>query len=68
MAQGAEPLVEFLAGAQALERAAPAHRPASADWKHSRIRRQALGLIGAALAGREAMTYEDWLAHLRSQR
>jgi uncharacterized protein len=38
------------------------------DWKHGRIRQQALGLIGAALAGREAITYEDWLAHLRSQR
>ena len=38
------------------------------DWKHGRIRQQALGLIGAALAGREAMTYEDWLAHLRSER
>ena len=38
------------------------------DWKHGRIRRQALGLIGAALAGREAITYEDWLVHLRSQR
>jgi predicted deacetylase len=38
------------------------------DWKHGRIRRQALGLIRAALAGREAMTYEDWLARLRSQR
>jgi len=25
-------------------------------------------LIRAALAGREAMTYEDWLARLRSQR
>ena len=32
------------------------------DWKHGRIRRQALGLIRAALAGRDAMTYEDWLA------
>jgi predicted deacetylase len=39
-----------------------------ADWDHSAIRRQALGLIRAALAGHEAMTYEDWLAHLRSQR
>jgi hypothetical protein len=38
------------------------------DWKHGRIRRQALGLIRAALAGREAMTYEDWLARLRSLR
>jgi len=39
-----------------------------ADWSHGRIRRQALGLIRAALAGREVMTYEDWLARLRSQR
>ena len=38
------------------------------DWKHGRIRRQALGLIRAALAGREAMTYEDWLARLRCLR
>jgi predicted deacetylase len=37
------------------------------DWSHSSIRQQALGLIGAALAGREAITYEDWLARLRSQ-
>jgi predicted deacetylase len=39
-----------------------------ADWNHSAVRRQALGLVRAALAGHEAMTYEDWLAHLRSQR
>jgi predicted deacetylase len=38
------------------------------DWNHGIVRRQALGLIRAALAGREAMTYEDWLARLRSQR
>lgn len=38
------------------------------DWQHGRIRRQALGLIRAALAGRDAMTYEDWLAQLRSLR
>jgi predicted deacetylase len=38
------------------------------DWKHGRIRRQALGLIRAALALREAITYEDWLARLRSLR
>jgi predicted deacetylase len=38
-----------------------------ADWDHCAVRRQALGLIRAALAAREAMTYEDWLAHLRSQ-
>jgi uncharacterized protein len=39
-----------------------------ADWQHRRIRGQALGLIRAALAGREVITYEGWLAHLRSQR
>ena len=38
------------------------------DWKHGWIRRQALGSIRAALAGREAMTYEGWLTRLRSQR
>jgi uncharacterized protein len=38
-----------------------------ADWDHPGIRRQALSLVRAALAGREAMTYEDWLARLRSK-
>jgi len=38
------------------------------DWQHERIRGQALELIRAALAGRDVMTYEDWLARLRSQR
>jgi predicted deacetylase len=38
------------------------------DWNHSSIRQQALGLIRAALVGREGMTYEDWLLHLRSER
>ena len=37
------------------------------DWRHGSIRRQAMGLIRAALAGREVMTYEDWLAHMRSR-
>lgn len=31
------------------------------DWDHPAIRRQILEIIGAALAGREAMTYEGWL-------
>jgi uncharacterized protein len=38
-----------------------------ADWRHERIRKQAMELIRAALAGREVITYDDWLAHLRSQ-
>jgi uncharacterized protein len=38
-----------------------------ADWRHGSIRRQAMGLIRGALAGRDVMTYEDWLAHMRSQ-
>jgi hypothetical protein len=60
--------VEFLVGGQALE--APLLRVGlhPADWNHGIVRRQALRLIRAALAGREAMTYEDWLARLRSQR
>ena len=37
------------------------------DWRHGSIRRQALGLIRAALAGRDVMTYEDWLARMRSR-
>ncbi len=32
------------------------------DWTRSAIRSQALDLIRAALEGREAMTYEGWLA------
>ncbi len=35
------------------------------DWDHPAIRRQVERLIGAALAGREPMTYEGWLARLR---
>jgi predicted deacetylase len=38
------------------------------DWRHGRIRNQALELIRATLAGREAITYEEWLARLRSER
>lgn len=37
------------------------------DWDHPAIRGQALRLISAALAERDAMTYEDWLARLRAQ-
>jgi predicted deacetylase len=37
------------------------------DWQHARIRGQALQLIRAALAGRDAITYEGWLARLRSE-
>ena len=36
------------------------------DWSHPEIRRQALELIRAALAGREVMTYDGWLARLRA--
>jgi uncharacterized protein len=38
------------------------------DWEHRSIQKQALELIRAALAGRDAMTYEGWLARLRSER
>ncbi len=33
------------------------------DWDHAAIRGQILELLRAALAGREAITYEDWSAH-----
>jgi predicted deacetylase len=36
------------------------------DWMHPKIRAQALDLIRAALAGREVLTYDDWLARLRA--
>jgi len=36
------------------------------DWTHAEIRGQALDLIRAALAGREVLTYDDWLARLRA--
>lgn len=35
------------------------------DWDHAAIRKQILRITGAALAGREAMTYEGWLARTR---
>ena len=37
------------------------------DWQHSAVRRQALQLVRSALAAREAITYEGWLARLRSE-
>jgi uncharacterized protein len=37
------------------------------DWQHDSVRRQALHLVRSALAAREAITYEGWLARLRSQ-
>jgi uncharacterized protein len=36
------------------------------DWDHPAIRAQALKLIRAALAVREAMTYEGWLRQIRA--
>jgi predicted deacetylase len=36
------------------------------DWRHAKIRAQALDLIRAALAGREVLTYDEWLARLRA--
>lgn len=36
------------------------------DWTHPVIKEQALDLIRAALAGREVMTYDEWLARLRA--
>lgn len=38
------------------------------DWQHPSIRGQAMQLIRAALAGREVITYDGWLARLRSKR
>jgi predicted deacetylase len=37
------------------------------DWEHGAIRRQILSLIHAALADREAMTYQQWLLRQRSR-
>jgi uncharacterized protein len=37
------------------------------DWQHGAVRRQALHLVRSALAAREAITYEEWLARLRSK-
>lgn len=37
------------------------------DWEHRGIRNQALELIRVALAGRDAITYDGWLARLRSE-
>jgi predicted deacetylase len=38
------------------------------DWDHPAIRRQILALTRAALADREAMTYQQWLLRQRSIR
>lgn len=37
------------------------------DWEHPAIRRQILSLTRAALADREAMTYQQWLLRQRSR-
>jgi predicted deacetylase len=36
------------------------------DWDHGAVRRQVLGITGAALAGRTAMTYQQWLVFQRN--
>jgi len=36
------------------------------DWDHAAIRSQILRIVRAALAGREAMTYERWVRRMRS--
>lgn len=36
------------------------------DWDHPAIRRQILRLAAAALAGREVMTYDEWLSRVRA--
>jgi len=33
------------------------------DWRYPAVKRQILGLIRAALAGRQAITYENWIRH-----
>ena len=37
------------------------------DWDHAAIRNQILSLTSTALAGRRAMTYQQWLASMRGQ-
>lgn len=37
------------------------------DWRHVAIREQVMRLIGAALASREAITYEEWLLRSRAR-
>jgi uncharacterized protein len=37
------------------------------DWQHGAVRKQALHLVRSALAAREAITYEGWLARSRSE-
>lgn len=36
------------------------------DWEHPQIRKQILRIAVKALAGREAMTYEDWVSRMRA--
>ena len=36
------------------------------DWDHPAIRKQILQIVGKALAGREAMTYEEWVRLTRT--
>ncbi len=38
------------------------------DWEHPAIRRQILQLATRALAAREPMSYEQWLARIRAER
>ncbi|HRJ73059.1 MAG TPA: hypothetical protein PLS03_12615, partial [Terrimicrobiaceae bacterium] len=54
-------LARRLAGARLLR--VGLHPP---DWDHPAIRNQALELISAALAAREPMTYDGWLALARA--
>jgi hypothetical protein len=37
------------------------------DWDHPAIRNQILSITSTALAGRRAMTYQQWLASMRGQ-
>jgi predicted deacetylase len=37
------------------------------DWDHAAIRNQILSITSTALAGRRAMTYQQWLASMRGQ-
>ncbi|MFM8765958.1 MAG: DUF2334 domain-containing protein, partial [Spartobacteria bacterium] len=37
------------------------------DWDHGAIRNQILSITSAALAGRLAMTYQQWLVRMREQ-
>ena len=37
------------------------------DWEHPAIRNQILSITSTALAGRRAMTYQQWIASMRGQ-